>query len=103
MGGSQSGGEAEREVTVEEQEIDGGQPQIIVRAAASPTVCGSNLSLSQVTQDFLQYVHDKQQEEEGGYRTEQNKNPPPYSDATDELPHVTAEDLVRESLDSPVI
>lgn len=38
MGGSQSG-EAEREVTVEEQERDDGQPQIIVRAAASHTEC----------------------------------------------------------------
>lgn len=38
MGGSQSG-EAEREVTVEEQESEDGQPQIIVRAAASRTKC----------------------------------------------------------------
>ena len=41
MGGSQSG-EAEREVTVEEQEREDGQPQIIVRAAAS--VYGKNHS-----------------------------------------------------------
>ena len=57
-----------------------------------------SLYLIQVTQDFLQYVRDKQQEEEGGEQSssrEEREAPPVYQDDTDdEIPHVTAEDLV---------
>ena len=58
----------------------------------------TSLSL-QVTQDFLHYVRDRQREEEEGEDQgsswERHKPPPPYEDE-DEIPHVTAEDLVRE-------
>lgn len=99
MGGSQSG-EAEREVTVEEQEREDGQPQIIVRAAATVYVERTiQLASLQVTQDFLRYVQDQQQEGEGRGEATQNKTPPPYPLVTDdELPRVTAEDLVMASL-----
>jgi coiled-coil-helix-coiled-coil-helix domain-containing protein 3 len=83
MGGSQSSAEAEREVTVEERAGDGEQPQIIV------------------TQDFLHYVRDRQREEEEGEGQgsswERHKPPPLYEDE-DEIPHITAEDLISDAL-----
>ena len=108
MGGNQSG-QAEREVTVEERGGgEDGQPQIIVRVAAALAVkhqpCFTLTQLCvylQVTQDFLQYVQDRQQEEEGAGSgrsrdpNEAQRQPSSqYEEDEDVIPHVTAEDLV---------
>ena len=113
MGGSQSG-EAEREVTVEERAGEDGPPQIIVRERERESSCKSGQTARedggrsspyifsvQVTQDFLHYIRDREREEEGegeGTSWDTHKAPPPQYQDGGEIPHVTAEDLVKGSI-----
>jgi len=46
--------------------------------------------LTQVTQDFLQYIY-----EQGGGREAEKREPPPYPGEQEE-PYISAEDVVRE-------
>ena len=55
----------------------------------------------QVTQDFLEYVQERQEEGEegggGGRRKRRNRSPPPpYTDedTANDIPHLTTDDMV---------